>query len=188
MTSSSSYYEEAVGPEDAVPFDVTEEVEVEDLTEQQGGVVDKATRVPFEIRKSTTRITEDKESKKWMVKKLALDVVIGADGIDGEGKFAGAHLFPEFILTMNTKDFPDKYTSDWWKTKARYPTKVFFKAMGLELQGVKVNDEFHSTLISRGFIADIKVKQRQEKVNGKYQNVDGEFENELANFRPATSE
>jgi hypothetical protein len=185
---SSYYEEEAVGTEDHVPFDVTEEVEVEDLSEQQGGVVDKATRVSFEIRKSTTRVTEDKDTKKWMVKKLALDVVIGTDGIDGEGKYAGAHLFPEFILTMNTKDFPDKYSSDWWKTKSRYPTKMFFKAMRLGQEGVKVNDEFHTALVSRGFIADIKVKPRQEKVNGKYINIDGEFENELTNFRPAATE
>lgn len=186
--SSSYYEEEAVGTEDHVPFDVTEEVEVEDLTEQQGGLIDKAVRVAFEIKKSTTRVTEDKQTKKWMVKKLALDVVIGPDGIDGEGAYAGSHMFPEFILQMNLKDFPDRYSSDWWKNKARYPTKVFFKAMDIPLKDLKVNDEFHAAMLGRNFIADIKVKQRQEKVNGKYVNIDGEYENELKNFRPGVTE
>ena len=172
--------------DDAIPYDIVDDVEIGDLTDQQGGLLDRASRVSFEIRKATVRTTEDKENNKnWMVKKLALEVAVCAGGIDGEGKSANSRLFPEFILKFNEKDYPEKYGSDWWQNKSRYPTKMLFKALDIPLKGLTVNDDFLINLVGREFVADIKQKQKQEKVNGKYVKIDGEFENELTNFRAA---
>lgn len=102
-------------------FQVNEPVEVGDLSEQQGGVLEAAQRVGFIIRKATVRTQEDKDTKQWSVKRLSVEAAIGPLGVDGEGKFANKVLFPEFVLTFNSTDFPEKFASNWWQKEARYP-------------------------------------------------------------------
>jgi hypothetical protein len=172
---------------DEVPFDVTEEIEVGDLNDQQGGVLDPAQRVPFTIRKASVRTQKDKDSGKWTIHRLVIEAQVGPDGTDGEGKYAGKVLFPEFILALNTADFADRFASDWWKNQSRYPTKAFFKAMDVPLQGTRINDDFLFGLTGREFVADIKRSERRAKGdNGKWAGT-GEFENELTGFRAALS-
>lgn len=177
------YDDDAVGDPDDSGFSINDEFEVGDLADQQGGVLDPAQRVSFEVRKASIRTIEDKQNgNTWMLRKLAVEVSISPLGVDGEGKLANKRIFPEFILVMNTTDYPDKYGSDWWKREARYPTKQFLKALGIDISSVRVNDEFLAGLMGREFIADIKRKERREKVEGKYRGT-GEFENQLDNFR-----
>lgn len=164
-------------------FQVTEEVSVGDLSDQQGGVMEAASRVPFVIRKASVRTQEDKESSKWTVKRLSVEAAIGPLGVDGEGKFANKVLFPEFVLTMNTTDFPEKFASSWWQKEARYPLKQFLKALNREITSVRVNDEFLIGLQNEEFIADIKrVEIKTKGDDGKYHGS-GDFKNELANYR-----
>lgn len=169
-----------------VPFDVTDEVDVGDLSDQQGGVLEPAAKVHFIVKKASVRTAEDKDTKTWMVKRLVVEAQIGPEGTDGEGKYAKKVLFPELVLTFNSKDFPDTYKSPWWQNEARFPTKQFLKAMGEDVTNVRINDEFLGSLIGREFIADIKRKEMKTKVNGKYEST-GDFKNELANFRSAES-
>lgn len=167
-------------------FQVTEQVEVGDLSEQQGGVMEAVSRVPFTIRKASVRIQEDKETKLWTVKRLSVEAAIGPLGVDGEGKFANKVLFPEFVLTMNTADFPDKFSSSWWQKEARYPLKQFLKALNRDITSVRVNDEFLLGLQNEEFIADIKrVEIKTKGDDGKYHGS-GDFKNELANYRAAS--
>ena len=167
-------------------FQVTEEVEVGDLSEQQGGVLEAASKVQFVIRKASVRTQDDKESGKWSVKRLAVEAAIGPLGVDGEGKFANKVLFPEFVLTMNTTDFPEKFASSWWQKEARYPLKQFLKALNREITSVRVNDEFLIGLQNEEFIADIKrVEIKTKGDDGKYHGS-GDFKNELANYRAAS--
>jgi hypothetical protein len=167
-----------------VPFDVTEEVDVGDLSDQQGGVLDPAAKVRFSVKKASVRTAEDKDTKTWMVKRLVVEAQIGPEGVDGEGKYAKKVLFPELVLTFNSRDFPDAFKSPWWQNEARYPTKQFLKAMGEDVTNVRVNDEFLTSLIGREFVADIKRREIKTKVNGKYEGT-GDWKNELANFRSA---
>lgn len=169
-----------------VPFDVTDEVEVGDLSDQQGGVLEPAAKVGFTIRKASVRTAEDKDTHTWMVKRLVVEAQIGPGGVDGEGKYAKKVLFPELVLTFNSRDFPDAFKSPWWQNEARYPTKQFLKAMGEDVTNVRVNDEFLGSLIGREFVADIKRREIKTKVNGKYEPT-GDFKNELSNFRSAES-
>lgn len=166
-------------------FQVTEEVAVGDLSEQQGGVMEAASRVPFVIRKASVRTQEDKESGTWTVKRLAVEAAIGPLGVDGEGKFANKVLFPEFVLTFNSADFPDKFASNWWQREARFPLKQFLRALGRDITSVRVNDEFLIGLQNEEFVADIKRKDIQTKgEDGKWHST-GDFKNELANFKSA---
>lgn len=167
-------------------FQVQEEVSVGDLSDQQGGVMEAASRVPFVIRKASVRTQEDKDSKVWTVKRLSVEAAIGPLGVDGEGKFANKVLFPEFVLTMNTTDFPEKFSSSWWQKEARYPLKQFLKALNREITSVRVNDEFLIGLQNEEFIADIKrVEIKTKGDDGKYHGS-GDFKNELANYRAAS--
>lgn len=168
-------------------FQVQEEVSVGDLSDQQGGVMEAVSRVPFVIRKASVRTQEDKESSKWTVKRLSVEAAIGPLGVDGEGKFANKVLFPEFVLTMNTVDFPEKFSSSWWQKEARYPLKQFLKALNRDITSVRVNDEFLIGLQNEEFIADIKrVEIKTKGDDGKYHGS-GDFKNELANYRAANS-
>lgn len=171
---------------DEAPFDVTDEVDVGDLSDQQGGVLEPASKVRFHIKKASVRTADDKDTKTWMVKRLVIEAQIGPEGVDGEGKYAKKVLFPELILTFNSKDFPDTYSSPWWQNEARFPTKQFLKAMGEDITHVRINDDFLNGLIGREFIADIKRREIKNKVNGKYEST-GEFKNEVGNFRSAES-
>lgn len=166
-------------------FQVNEPVEVGDLSEQQGGVLEAAQRVGFIIRKATVRTQEDKDTKQWSVKRLSVEAAIGPLGVDGEGKFANKVLFPEFVLTFNSADFPDKFSSSWWQKEARYPLKQFLKALNRDITQVRVNDEFLIGLANEEFVADIKrVEIKTKGDDGKYHGS-GDFKNELANYRAA---
>jgi len=177
---------EAEDDSGTVPFDVTDEVDVGDLSDQQGGVLEPAAKVHFTVKKASVRTAEDKDTKTWMVKRLVIEAQIGPEGTDGEGKYAKKVLFPELVLTFNKSDFPDAFKSPWWTNEARFPTKQFLKAMGEDVTNVRINDEFLGSLIGREFIADIKRREIKTKVNGKYEPT-GDFKNELANFRSIES-
>lgn len=166
-------------------FQVQEEVSVGDLSDQQGGVMEAVAKVPFTIRKASVRTQEDKDSKVWTVKRLSVEAAIGPLGVDGEGKFANKVLFPEFVLTMNSTDFPDKFASSWWQKEARFPLKQFLKALGRDITSVRVNDEFLIGLQNEEFVADIKrVEIKTKGDDGKY-HPSGDYKNELSNFRAA---
>lgn len=166
-------------------FQVNEEVSVGDLSDQQGGVLEAASKVGFIIRKASVRTQEDKDTKVWSVKRLSVEAAIGPLGVDGEGKFANKVLFPEFVLTFNSTDFPEKFSSAWWQKEARYPLKQFLKALNRDITQVRVNDEFLIGLANEEFIADIKrVEIKTKGDDGKYHGS-GDFKNELANFRSA---
>lgn len=166
-------------------FQVNEEVQVGDLSEQQGGVLEAASKVGFIIRKASVRTQEDKDTKVWSVKRLSVEAAIGPLGVDGEGKFANKVLFPEFVLTFNSTDFPEKFASNWWQKEARYPLKQFLKALNRDITQVRVNDEFLIGLANEEFIADIKRKEIQTKGDDDKWHGTGDFKNELANFRSA---
>lgn len=172
------------GVEDEVPFDINDEVDVGDLSDQQGGVLEPASKVRFTIKKASVRTAEDKDTKTWMVKRLVIEAQVGSEGVDGEGKYANKVLFPELILTFNKADFPDAFSKPWWNNEARFPTKQFLKALGEDITNVRINDDFLSSLTGREFIADIKRREIRAKMNGKYEGT-GDFKNELANFRSA---
>lgn len=175
--------------EEPVPFDVEDEVDVGDLSDQQGGVLDPAPRVHFSIKKASVRTQREDmkdSSSPWTVKRLSVEAQVGAEGIDGEGKYANKVLFPEFVLTFNSSDFPEKFKSDWWQREARYPTKQFLKALGEDITSIRINDDFLVGLQTREFIADIKrVEIKQKNSEGKYI-ATGDYKNELTNYRAAS--
>lgn len=178
------------GGTDDSGFEITDEVDVGDLSTQQGNdVVDPAKRVRFEIRKVSVRPYIKQGESEWRKKFLALDLVVGPDGVDGEGKYANKHFFQDLLLVANTAHFPELDTENY-RTKARFDTKVFMKAMGHDpAKPPRINDDFLIGLTGREVIADITRREIQNppaEQGGKWTGS-GEYRNEIKNFRSVES-
>lgn len=187
---SSAYHAADEGDEG---FEINEPVDVGDLSDQSSGndVIEAARNVPFVIKKAEIRaqLEDNKRAQgddnRWKVKRLKLQIGVSATGVDGEGRYANKVFFPELILTMNQRDFPNDYASDWWQKKARGPFKEFIVALGYDpKQPPVINDEFLTGLIGAEVVADIRRVQekRKDNVTGKYEPT-GNMENTIENFR-----
>ena len=171
-------------------FSVTDEVDVGDLSTQQGNdVIDPHRKVRFEIRKVAVRPYTKEGESSWRKKFLSLDIAVTSEGVDGEGKYANKHFFPDLLLVANVNDYPELDT-EHYKTKARFDTKVFLKAMGFDpAKPPRINDEFLISLAGREVFADItrrEVQQAPSEPGGKWTRT-GEFRNEIKNFRAVES-
>lgn len=171
-------------------FDITEEVEVGDLSTQQGNdVIDPHRKVRFEIRKASVRPYQKDGESSWRKKFLALDIAVSSEGVDGAGKYANKHFFPDLLLVANTRDYPELDT-EHYRTKARFDTKVFLKAMGFDPAAPpKINDDFLIELNAREVFADITRKEIQNppaEQGGKWL-ASGEYKNEIKNWRSVES-
>jgi hypothetical protein len=178
-------------------FDVVDEVDVGDLSTQQGGdAIAPQKKVRFEIRKITVRPYVPQGKSEWLAKYLSLDLVVGPDGItvkddDGneEQKYAGKHFFQDLLLVKNVEAYPEENTEKY-KTSGRFDLKVFLKAMGYDpAKPPRINDDLLISLTGREVYADITRKAKQARTgqtDSKGKDVweaTGEFKNEIKNFR-----
>lgn len=176
--------------DDEPGFDITEEVEVDDLSTQQGGdAIDPRRDVRFEVRKASVRTYTPRDSDTWEAKYFALDLVVADQGVDGEGKYAGKHFFQDLLLKKNVDELPHLNTENY-KTKDRFDFKTFLKATGHDpAKPPKVNDDFIMGVVGMEVIADIRRKEKrfntgQQDAKGKdIWEGTGEFKNEVKNFR-----
>ena len=177
---------------DDEPFEITDEVDVGDLSAQQGGdAINPAKSVRFEIRKASVRPYVPKNQSEWLAKYLSLDLVVGSEGIGEEGKYVGKHFFQDLLLVKNVDVYPEENTAKY-KSSGRFDLKVFLKAMGYDpAKPPKVNDDLLTSLTGREVIADIKRKEKRA-ASGEFDSggkaiwkPTGEFRNEVANFRAA---
>lgn len=171
-------------------FAVTDEVEVGDLSTQQGNdVIDPHRKVRFEIRKASVRPYQKEGEASWRKKFLSLDIAVSSEGVDGAGKYANKHFFPDLLLVANTRDYPELDT-EHYRTKARFDTKVFLKAMGFDPSAPpRINDDFLIGLNMREVFADITRKEIQQppgEGETKWKST-GEFRNEIKNWRAVES-
>jgi len=173
-------------------FDINEPIEMDDLSTQTSeDVLDPVRRVPFVVKKATirTQLEDNKhvqsEDNRWKVKRLALQLAIGTEGTDGEGKYKGKYLFPELILTFNVADFPEQYSTEYYQKRARADTKAFFQALGFDVKALPtITDEFLVDLIDREVIADITRKERRT-FNPETEEWEGtgEYINNITNYK-----
>lgn len=177
-------------------FEVTDEFQVDDLSTQTAeDVLEPVRGVPFVIRKATirTQLENNKfgqaDDNKWLVKRLALQVAIGPEGTDGEGRYAKKVMFPELPLAFNTQEFATKYGTEYYQKRARVDTKGFFNAIGLNPAKLPaINDEFLTGLVGQEFTADITRKERRaQDGDGEWQGT-GEFRNEIKNYKAIAAE
>lgn len=172
--------------------DVNEPVLMDDLSDQEtSDVMDRASKVRWEIKDAKVRTRYDDENdKSKFVKRLSLQVAVGPDGTDQAGANANRRVFMDYIIAFTTDT--GVRDSEWWTKKARGPAKELFTALQFDLKNMPpIDAEFLDGLKGREFIADLLKKEQQDKTDeinpktGKpvYKN-NGEFRNELANHRP----
>ena len=173
--------------DDDAPFEVSEEVEVGDVSTQSGGdAIDPAKRRRFEIRKMSVRTYQAETESSWRKKFLALDLVL-TEGVNDEGKYKGKHFFQDELLVANTQDFPELDTENY-RTQGRFGIKSLFKALGYDpAKPPKINDEFITENTGKEVIADItrrEIQTRPSEPGGKWVGT-GEYKNEIKNYRAA---
>jgi len=173
------------------PIEITDEVEVGDLSAQTGGdAIDPHAKVRFEIRKASVRPYVPRNNSEWMSKFLSLDLVV-AEGVDEEGKYKGKHFFQDLLLVKNVAAYPDENTEKY-RSSGRFDLKVFLKAMGYDpAKPPKINDDFLIEITGREVVGDIKRKAMRAATGEVDANnrpiwaATGEFKNEIKNFRSA---
>lgn len=171
--------------EDDIPFDVTEEVEVGDLSDQQGSVFPNATRVVGEIRKASVKRNllnnkySEREDNPYTFKYLNLEIKISETGIDGEGAYAGDIIFTsmmDLVLAYSeaacrtkaeSKENSKGFNAQWWAKKARFGAMQFLTSLGYDMTKPPthpanqnppppIGDDFLISLIGTQVMFDIK--------------------------------
>lgn len=181
--------------EENVPFEVTEQIEVGDLSDvkEQRQLTPVASKVKVRIAKASVQETKDKDIKSL---KLELRIV---DGIEapvrdelgnptGETKMAYQNkpLFTGIMDLVVWADVSVKGRSEknWWKTKQYLVGfKGFLIAVGSDLKSVKVNDEFLSALIGAEVLVDIQHEEETAKDEHGETVKLGTYRERLKNFR-----
>ena len=168
MEEYSTLEAEGLGSNDVV-VDLTDVKEIKQLIPASKGVVMKISKASLEAN--------DAGVWKWV--KLNLTIV---NGIDEEGKYKNTHLFQNVCYFAD----PKKYTAEGYKSRDYFlknqhlvPLKYLVNAVGLELKGLPMNDEFIDNIVGKTVLADIS--QSPVKMNGE---KTGEFQNEVRNFKP----
>lgn len=163
--------------------------EEEDLSKETSDVIPKTARVPLIVKgaKVRTQLENNQQPEsadnKWKAMWLSVDFAIGPDGLDGEGKNAGRHVFQDICLKVNKTDFPKLAESSYY---SRAPYTQFLRALSYELNPAPAcTKEFREELLEKELLGDIVVREMQEKQGEKYVGT-GDYRNDVKNFRAAT--
>lgn len=190
---------------EVVPFDVNEEVILQDLdtVQEQRQILPKAQGVRVKIEKPSIRKSLSDNSKDapkegpnnpWAFKFLNLSFRI-LDGIsvpilddnnnqtgETEIKYKNKVLFSgkmDFVFAHN----PEVKTSDWWKDRQYiFGFRSLCKALGFNLKELKINDAFLAELKDKEILIDIDQEEEQEQKEGKWVGK-GTFKNVIKNIR-----
>lgn len=136
-------------------FDVTDEINVGDLSEikedRQLVPVTKALKV--RISKASVMENKDKDLKGL---KLEIRIVDGIQDANGVAKFVNKPLFTGIMDLCFYAD-PETRNSTWFQNKQHMiEFKKFCTAIGVDIKDVRINDAFLSDLIGKEVLVDIQ--------------------------------
>ena len=168
-----------------VPFEVTNEYDVQDLTEV------KADKNLFPVTKDLlVRIskagTQKNKNKNIYSLKLELRTVNECPLADGKSINSNYPLFNSLMDLVYGADMnvDGRAENKWWKNNQHLVEfKNFCKALDISLSGIKVNDDFLSSLIGKEVL--VSVAHEAEKVADESGNKvpTGEFNQKLRNWK-----
>lgn len=144
-----------------VPFDVTDEVIVGDLTAVQQAITPVAQNVRVRIVKASLEPSKDKALKtiKTELKVVEGIPVLNQQTGETELKFQNKSLFPGFMELCVWAN-PAIKNSTWYKNQQHLlGFKQFCQALSLDIKAVKINDEFLGSLIGRELLVSIRHEQ-----------------------------
>lgn len=171
-----------------VPFEVSEPVEVGDLSTVQADILPVCQNVKGEIKKASIA-----KNKAGDLKYLKLEMFI-VDGIptpndDGEieYRYRNKTVFPGMMECLIWAD-PNTRTSDFFKKRQHMlPFKEFTKA--LDITGsVTVNDSFLASLIGRHILFSVKHEPNRVLNEDGTRVADGTFRERIYGWKKAVEE
>lgn len=138
-------------------FDVTEAYDVVDLTEVKAdrNLTPACKNLKVRVDQAATQANQDKDIYSL---KLTLRIVDGIPSPEGVPQYVNKPLFTNLMdLVYGAKlDVKNRDTSKWWKGNQHLVEfKNFCKALEIPLSGIKVNDEFLSSLLGKEVLVDV---------------------------------
>lgn len=144
-----------------VGFEVTDEVQVGDLSAVQTQILPVAQNVKVRVVKASVDSSKDKALKTL---KVELKIVDGIP-VGDEMKYINKSIFPGFMDLCVWAD-PAIKTSAWYQSKQHLlGFKTFCQALDIDVKDVKINDEFLSSLI--GLELTVNIGHEEETVVGE---------------------
>lgn len=181
-----------------VPFDVTEEVVIEDLSavKEQKSLVPVTPKLRVKIAKASVQ-----KSKGGDIKSLKLEVRI-VDGIEVSDKETGAVEVkyknkPMFTGMMDLVVWADltvknRGNSEWWKTRQyQVELRKFLSALGYDPKSPpKINDDFFAVIADQEVLVDVtheeeSIKRVNENIGHEEYVGTGVFRERLRNWSKA---
>ena len=173
-----------------VPFEVMDNYEVADLTDikAEKNIMPVTKKVKMAVRKAGTQANKAQDIFSL---KLELRVVDGIEQTNPEtGEVKMAYVNKPFftgvmdlVFGAKNADTRDKAGKHWWKNGQHLlGFKEFCKALDIPVKGVKINDEFLSSLVGREVLVD--VQHEAETANDADGNkvATGDFREKLKNW------
>lgn len=167
--------------EEQVPFEVTEEVQVGDLTTVQTEILPACQNLRVKIQKANVKTSKDKTLKSLNVQMQIVDGI----QVGEELRFKGKVLFTGFMDVCIWAD-PETKDSQWYKSKQHLlGFKQFCQALDIDLANVKINDEFLQNLKARELLISI-VHEEETSLDEHGNRVKlGTFKERIKNFKKA---
>ena len=172
-------------------FDVVDEVEVADLTDvkQDRNLFPVSKDVLVRINKAATQKNRDKDISSLKLDVRPIEGIGVLDEASGETvqKYVNAPIFTSIMDLVYSADTSVKGRSDnkWWKNQQHLVEfKKFCEALDIPLKGIKVNDEWLSSLVGKELLVSVKHEADTQKVDGKKVNL-GTFSQKLYSWKKA---
>ena len=169
-------------------FQVTDEVNVGDLTAVQQAITPVAQNVLVRIAKASVSLSKDGALKtlKTELKVVEGIPVTNQDTGETELKFQNKSLFPGFMELCIWAN-PAVKNTPWYKNQQHLlGFKQFCQALSIDIKDVKINDEFITSLIGRELLVSIK-HEEETAVNpetGKREKT-GSLRERIGSFKKA---
>lgn len=145
-----------------VPFDVMPEYEVADLTDvkQDRDLFPVTSGLKVRINKAGNQANKDKDIFSLKLDLRPVDGIQVTDPESGEttAKFVNKPIFTSIMDLVYGADLSvkDRATNKWWKNNQHLVEfKNFCTALDIPVKGIKVNDEFFSSLIGREILVNV---------------------------------
>ena len=153
-----------------VPFEVTQEVDVVDLTDVKAdkNLFPVTKDIKVRINKAGNQANKDKDIFSLKLDVRPVDGLEITDPNSGETvqKYVNAPIFSSIMDLVYSADTTVKGRSDnkWWKNNQHLVEfKNLCAALDIPLKGIKVNDQWLSELVGREVLVSIKHEEDTKK-------------------------
>ncbi len=168
-------------------YEVIDAFDVQDLSEvkQDSNLFPATKDLKVRIAKAQTQKNKDEDIYSL---KLELRVVDGIPNNDGGTSRVNAVLFNslmDLVYGANT-EVKGRSENRWWKNKQHLVEfKNLMNALGISLSGIKINEEFLSSLVGQEVLVTVRHEAETIKNSDGTKTKTGSFQQKLGNWKKA---